>query len=135
MILKNEIFDKQKEKYNELLIHTKEYINSINKKELQAILLAGSLSRGDYDPGKYGGMIDLIIYKKKESEISALQLLGKNQNEQIPYHCIKFNKRGRPKPKTQTAVEAEVPTEAGPQTRPPAFSGNGPAETDEGGAP
>jgi hypothetical protein len=44
-------------------------------------------------------------------------------------------KRGRTKPKTQTAVEAEPPMEAGPQTRPPSFSGNGPAETDEGGAP
>jgi len=42
-------------------------------------------------------------------------------------------KRGRPKPETQTAVEADVPTEAGPQTRPPAFSGDEPAVTNDGG--
>jgi len=42
-------------------------------------------------------------------------------------------KRGRPKPKQQTAVEAESSTEAGPQTRPPAFSGDEPAVTDDGG--
>jgi hypothetical protein len=42
-------------------------------------------------------------------------------------------KRGRPKPKQQTATKAESPTEAGPQTRPPAFSGDEPAVTDDGG--
>jgi len=38
-------------------------------------------------------------------------------------------KRGRPKPKQQTATKAESPTEAGHQTRPPAFSGDEPAVT------
>ena len=42
-------------------------------------------------------------------------------------------KRGRPKPKQQTAAEAESSTEAGPQTRPPAFSGDEPAVTEDGG--
>ncbi|HEB77227.1 MAG TPA: hypothetical protein ENI90_01695, partial [Methylothermaceae bacterium] len=39
----------------------------------------------------------------------------------------------RVKPKQQTATKAESPTEAGPQTRPPAFSGDEPAVTDDGG--
>ena len=42
-------------------------------------------------------------------------------------------KRGRPKPKQQAATKAESPTEAGSQTRPPAFSGDEPAVTDDGG--
>ena len=42
-------------------------------------------------------------------------------------------KRGRPKPKQPPAAEAESSIEAGLQTRPPAFSGDEPAVTEDGG--
>jgi predicted nucleotidyltransferase len=89
VIKHSDIFSEQKEKIASLTLDTINYISSINKNELEAILLSGSVARGDYFPGKYGGMIDLTIMTQKNSKIAAEELLGKNEDPDIPYHCVK----------------------------------------------
>jgi hypothetical protein len=71
--------------------HAKTFIETIDKSQIDTILLSGSVSRGDYCPGKKGGAIDLIVMKKDDSNITVEELFGKNENPDIPYHNIKWN--------------------------------------------
>lgn len=77
----------------------KEYIRScierlngllalVDKSQLAAVLLSGSVSRGDFCPGSMGGMIDLTVIAKKDSKLSAEDIFGKDEDPFIPYHCI-----------------------------------------------
>ena len=55
---------------------TSVFLNSIDKSEIETILLSGSVSRGDYFPqkkenGEYNGMVDLIVMRKNGSSITA----------------------------------------------------------------
>ncbi len=68
--------------------HARDFIKTIDKNDVQTILLSGSVSRGDYCPGIKGGMIDLTVMKKHGSEMTAESLFGKNEKPHIPYHCI-----------------------------------------------
>jgi hypothetical protein len=68
-----------------------DFLETIPKTELEAILLSGSVARGDYYPGKFGGMTDLTIMKKEESRLTVEMMFGKNEEPAIPYHCIKRN--------------------------------------------
>jgi hypothetical protein len=71
---------------------TNSYVSSIDTEELVAILLSGSVARGDFFPGKLGGMIDLTVFKKPGSQVTAEELFGKNEAPEIPYHCV--NRKG-----------------------------------------
>ena len=82
---------KQKDYIQKMREHAHSFIESVDKKEIETILLSGSVSRGDYCPGSQGGMIDLIVMKKDNSQISAEELFGNNEDPDIPYHCIKRN--------------------------------------------
>ena len=85
---KNQIIKQQKNFISELKQKTLDFISKIDKTEIETILLSGSVARGDYFPGKYGGMTDLIIMRKPGSMISPEELLGENQDPGIPYHCV-----------------------------------------------
>jgi hypothetical protein len=65
------------------------YVRSVDSGELVAILLSGSVARGDFFPGKIGGMTDLTVFKKNGSRLTAEELFGKNEDPDIPYHCVK----------------------------------------------
>ena len=65
------------------------YVRSIDPEELVAILLSGSVARGDFFPGKLGGMTDLTVFKKAGSRLTAEELFGKNEDPDIPYDCVK----------------------------------------------
>lgn len=67
------------------------YVRGTNTEELIAILLSGSVARGDFFPGKLGGMTDLTVFKKAGSPATAQELFGKNENPEIPYHCVNRN--------------------------------------------
>jgi hypothetical protein len=82
---------KQKDYIQKRRNHANNFINSLDKKEIETILLSGSVSRGDYCPGENGGMIDLIVMKKEGSKITVEELFGKNEDPFIPYHCIRWN--------------------------------------------
>ncbi len=64
------------------------YVDGIAKEALSAVLLSGSVARGDFFPGRLGGMIDLTVFKKPNSFITAEELFGKNEDPEIPYHCV-----------------------------------------------
>lgn len=85
---KNQIIKQQKNFISELKQKTLDFISKIDKTEIETILLSGSVARGDYFPGKYGGMTDLIIMRNPGSMISPEELLGENQDPGIPYHCV-----------------------------------------------
>jgi len=68
------------------------YVRSIETEELAAILLSGSVARGDFFPGKLGGMTDLTVFKKAGSRVAAEELFGKSEDPEIPYHCV--NRKG-----------------------------------------
>jgi hypothetical protein len=88
---KNDIIKKQAAYINNLCVDTNKFVQSIDKKDIQTILLSGSVARGDFNPGKYGGMIDLTVMKKSGSITSAESLFGKDEEPDIPYHCITVN--------------------------------------------
>jgi len=67
------------------------YVVSVPKDALSAILLSGSVGRGDFYPGRLGGMIDLTVFKKPGSNIAAYELFGENENPEIPFHCVNRN--------------------------------------------
>jgi hypothetical protein len=79
---------RQKDTVAEARAAAEVFTAGIPKKELETILLTGSVARGDYYPGELGGMIDLTILKKKGSPVTAEALLGPNEDPDIPYHCV-----------------------------------------------
>lgn len=91
---KEQIIIQQKEFIKKMENAAVKFIDSIDKSQIETILLSGSVARGDFFPekkenGEYEGMIDLIVMKKNGSSITAEKLFGKNQDPEIPYHCIK----------------------------------------------
>lgn len=58
------------------------------KAGLAAILLSGSVARGDYFPGELGGKIDLTVFRRRGAELSAEELFGPDEEPDIPYHCV-----------------------------------------------
>ena len=96
MKTKEKIIDLQKNFIQEMKDKTLALINSIDKSEIETILLSGSVSRADFYPqkkenGEYNGMVDLIVMRKKGSGITAEEILGPDQDPPIPYHCIKVD--------------------------------------------
>jgi hypothetical protein len=87
----SEMVERQKEYIQKMRNHAYEFLNSIDKNEIETILLSGSVSRGDYCPGKNGGMIDLIVMKKEGAKISPDEIFGPDQHPYIPFHCIRWN--------------------------------------------
>jgi hypothetical protein len=86
--MKTNIVSKQATFISNLINDTNNYINSLDKTNIQTILLSGSISRGDYYPGKFGGMIDLTVMKIPGSTITAESIFGPNEEPDIPFHCI-----------------------------------------------
>lgn len=78
----------QKDFIQDLKSKTNEFINSLDKTHLQTILLSGSVSRKDYFPGEMGGMVDLTVVRKQNSNASAESVFGKDEEPHIPYHCV-----------------------------------------------
>ncbi len=93
---KEVIIEQQKDFIANLKNKTVEFINSIDKSEIETILLSGSLSRGDFFPrikdgGNIDGMVDLIVMRKNGSKITAEDVFGPDQEPPIPFHCVKVN--------------------------------------------
>jgi hypothetical protein len=86
-----ELKERQSEFISGLISKTRTYINTLDKKELQTILLSGSVSRGDYFPGEFGGKVDIIVLRKPGSILTAEELFGKDEEPEIPYHCVTWN--------------------------------------------
>ena len=91
---KEVIIEQQKDFIQEMKEKTLSFINSIDKSQIETVLLSGSVSRGDYFPekkenGEYNGMIDLIVMRKNGSKITAENIFGANQESGIPFHCVK----------------------------------------------
>lgn len=91
---KNQIIKQQKNFISELKQKTLDFISKIDKTEIETILLSGSVARGDYFPGKYGGMTDLIIMRKPGSMISPEELLGARKSA-IMESTVLFDKAGK----------------------------------------
>ncbi len=93
---KEAIIEQQKDFIKNLRDRTADYINSIDKTEIETILLSGSVSRTDFFPrikenGEYDGMVDLIVMRKNGSKINAEDIFGPDQDPPIPYHCVKVD--------------------------------------------
>ena len=54
------IIEQQKDFIQGLKNKTIDFINKIDKSEIETILLSGSVSRGDYFPGKFDGIVRFI---------------------------------------------------------------------------
>ena len=87
----SDMIERQKDYVKQMRDHARKFIVSLEKEEIETILLSGSVSRGDYYPGEKGGMIDLIVMKKIGSTITAEKVFGKDEDPFIPYHCVKWN--------------------------------------------
>lgn len=84
----------QKDFIQQCELKTKSFLKSLNLKNIEYVLLSGSVSRGDYMPGKYGGMIDLTVVKSKNVNIDASDLFGEDEEPEIPYHCVNYLGQG-----------------------------------------
>ena len=96
MKTKEDIIKQQKEFIQEMKDKTITVINSIDKSEIETVLLSGSVSRADYFPqkkenGEYNGMVDLIVMRKNGSKITAEDIFRPDQELPIPYHCVKID--------------------------------------------
>ena len=96
MKTKEAIIEQQKEFIQEMKNKTFALINSIDKSEIETILLSGSVSRADFFPLKkendeYRGHVDLIVMRKKGSCVAAEDIFGPDNDPPIPYHCIKVD--------------------------------------------
>ena len=80
----SEMIERQKDYIKIMRNHANNFIGSIDKNEIETILLSGSVSRGDYCPGKKGGMIDLIVMKKERSKITVEEIFANHS----PFHLI-----------------------------------------------
>ena len=94
MKTKEVIIEQQKDFIQNLKNITYDFINRIDKSEIETILLSGSVSRADFFPqkkenGEYNGMVDLIVMRKEGSSITAEEIFGPDQDPPIPYHCVK----------------------------------------------
>lgn len=83
----NEIKMQQNDFIAHLRALIEKYIYSLEKSKIQTILLSGSVARGDYFPGKFGGYIDLIVMTK-EADFDKTSVFGKDIEPEIPYHCV-----------------------------------------------
>ena len=95
MKTKEVIIAQQKSFIQKMKNVTSALIDSIQKSEIETILLSGSVSRGDFFPkkkenGEDNGMVDLIVMRKKGSTVKPEEIFGPDQDPPIPYHCIKF---------------------------------------------
>ena len=88
-----EIVDRQKDFVQSLRELSNSFADSIDKDQIETILLSGSVSRGDYyyEPSAKYGMIDLIVMKKEGSKITAEEIFGANITPNIPFHGARFN--------------------------------------------
>lgn len=88
MKTKEKIVIRQEEFINSLICEIKKFVENLDKSEIQTILLSGSVSRGDFFPGDFGGMVDLIVIRKANSKIKPEEVFGPNKKTFIPYHCV-----------------------------------------------
>ena len=96
MKTKEVIIEQQKDFIQEMKDKTSTFINSIDKSEIETILLSGSVSRSDFFPrkkenGEYDGMVDLIVMRKNGNQVTAEDIFGPDQDPPIPYHCVKID--------------------------------------------
>ena len=75
------IIEQQKDFIQGLKNKTIDFINKIDKSEIETILLSGSVFRGDYFPGKFDGMVDLIVMKKMEATLRQKNFLDQIKNQ------------------------------------------------------
>lgn len=66
-----------------------DFVAGLPKAELAAVLLSGSTARGDFYPGRFGGMVDLTVMPQDGSNATAAELFGENEEPAIPFHCVK----------------------------------------------
>ena len=91
MKTKEVIIEQQKDFIQNLKNITYDFINRIDKSEIETILLSGSVSRADFFPqkkesGEYNGMVDLIVMRKEGSSITAEEILV--QIKILQFHII-----------------------------------------------
>jgi hypothetical protein len=87
--LKKDIEASRREAVALLAEAARRYLHEVDKEGIETILLSGSVARGDYFPGDLGGMIDLTVMRKIGSRVSAEELFGKNEDPDIPFHCVR----------------------------------------------
>ncbi len=81
--------DEQKDFIRECIVKANEFLADTDLSEIAAVLLSGSVARGDFNPGRFGGMTDLTVIKQKNSTLSAEEIFGKDEDPPIPYHCVR----------------------------------------------
>lgn len=88
---RTEIAEQQQSFIDSLKQQTIDFLYTIDKTKIETILLSGSVARGDFFPGKFDGMIDLTVMKRQGTEAEAEDIFGKDEDKEIPFHCIKRN--------------------------------------------
>lgn len=95
MIKFEQVKNRQSQNITQLIEEIKNFSTQILKPNAEILsgLLSGSIARGDYWPGKYGGAVDLTIFVENFSDFNAEEALGEDREEHIPGHFIKHDKQ------------------------------------------
>ncbi|MBL8967811.1 MAG: hypothetical protein JNG85_12465 [Spirochaetaceae bacterium] len=88
MLTMREVAERQRGFVAERVRAARSFADGLPKSGLAAILLSGSVARGDYFPGKLGGNIDVTVFSRRGSGLGAEELFGPDEDPDIPYHCV-----------------------------------------------
>lgn len=91
MLKVSDMYTKNKDNIVRLINHTNNYLKTIEKSNIETILLSGSVIRGDYFYNPLKGCIDLTVMTKENANITAEEIFGKDEIPPIPYHCVQWN--------------------------------------------
>lgn len=94
MMNKREVAERQRGFVAERVRAARSFAEGLPKSGLAAILLSGSVARGDYFPGELGGNIDLTVYSRRGGGLGAEEVFGPDEDPDIPYHCVTRNGEG-----------------------------------------
>jgi hypothetical protein len=91
MIKLSEMYKINKDNIDRLRFFTKKYLKTIDKNNIETILLSGSVARGDYFYDPLMGCIDLTVMIKDGVNITPEEIFGKDEIPDIPFHCVQWN--------------------------------------------
>lgn len=83
-----EIVNQQKNFTASMVDHALLFAASLDTSYVTTVLLSGSVARGDFWPGRFGGLVDLTVFGKPGSNASCEELFGPDEEPDIPYHCV-----------------------------------------------
>lgn len=83
-----DVAEQEKHRIQDLKSRTRGFLETLDCSRLGAILLSGSMARGDYWPGSHGGLVDLTVLPLQDTALKPEDVFGPDEEPDIPFHCV-----------------------------------------------